>query len=358
MLKKKYLIEKRNVLNEMREHSMTMQEIRFFSIYLSKINARDIKTREVSFPLEDFSKIMDLEKTNIPYIDKVFNTLLQKTVKIPFETEKNRGFSYVQLFKKCTLSCDKTTGKYHVTINAHDDALPLMFEFKEKYFTYELWNALKLKSKNQLRLYEFLKQYEDIGFRVIDIQDLKDFLGIDKDDYERFYDFDKRILEKGQKALKENTDICFEYEPIKVGRKYVKIKFTIMKNENFVDTILLDEFIDKAKMQEEPESVQVVETLDGKSSEVKERQEVIVKTKEEEMPESLLLLAAAVKDEFSTTEMEVIFQTICTKDIEPVLNDIDLGRFHFLSLKYAEMNNRHAQNHITYRFAYFLKMIM
>ena len=30
-------------------------------------------------------------------------------------------------------------------INASDDALPLMFDFKNRYFKYELWNALRLK---------------------------------------------------------------------------------------------------------------------------------------------------------------------------------------------------------------------
>ena len=44
-------------------------------------------------------------------------------------------------------------------IDAHDRALPLMFDFKNKYFKYELWNALRLKSPNQVRMYEILKQW-------------------------------------------------------------------------------------------------------------------------------------------------------------------------------------------------------
>ena len=52
------LVEKRNILNEIRKTNMTLKQLRFFSIYLAKINARDLSTRSVRFPLDDFQKIM------------------------------------------------------------------------------------------------------------------------------------------------------------------------------------------------------------------------------------------------------------------------------------------------------------
>ena len=54
------VVSKRNVLNELRSNNMTLQELRFFSIYLSKINPQDIDTRVARFPLDDFQKIMNL----------------------------------------------------------------------------------------------------------------------------------------------------------------------------------------------------------------------------------------------------------------------------------------------------------
>ena len=52
------VVQKRNVLNELRATNLTLQELRFFSIYLSKINPRDKSTRIVRFQLADFQKIM------------------------------------------------------------------------------------------------------------------------------------------------------------------------------------------------------------------------------------------------------------------------------------------------------------
>lgn len=62
------IIEKRNVLNELRSNNMTVQELRFFSIYLSKINPWDISTRVVRFPIDEFQRIMGFGRLNMAQI--------------------------------------------------------------------------------------------------------------------------------------------------------------------------------------------------------------------------------------------------------------------------------------------------
>jgi plasmid replication initiation protein len=147
---------------------MLLQELRFFSIYLAKINSNDLATRVVRFPLEDFRKIMDFDRLNLQLLKETANSLLQKIVHIPTESG---GFIAFQLFKECVVEKD-ANGEWYVEIDAHDKALPLMFEFKEKYFSYKLWNALNLKSKNQLRMFEILKQYEKKGERTLLLEEL------------------------------------------------------------------------------------------------------------------------------------------------------------------------------------------
>ena len=124
-------VQKRNILNELRANKLTLQEVRFFSIYLSKINPLDISTRFVRFRLEDFQKIMDFDTLNLTQLRSATNSLLGKVVNIP--KENGRGYTAFQLFKKCDIYQDDF-GEWYITIDAHDDALPLMFEFKDKYF--------------------------------------------------------------------------------------------------------------------------------------------------------------------------------------------------------------------------------
>ena len=134
-------------------------------------------------------------------------------------------------------------------IDAHDKALPLMFDFKSHYFKYELWNALRLKSANQVRMYEILKQYEKIGKREIEVRELRELLGVSDNEYSDrtgWSNFKKKVLDSCQQALKDTTDICFTYERGRTGAggKWLTIIFYISRNEDYIDQLTLDEFID------------------------------------------------------------------------------------------------------------------
>lgn len=246
IIKDNFVVTKRNVLNEIRANTMSLQELRFFSIYLSKINPSNTGTRAVRFPIEDFKSIMELGRVNIEHMKAVTNSLLGKVVNVPNDSGGYTGF---QLFKQCVVDVDEE-GEWYVEIDAHDKALPLMFEFKDRYFSYKLWNALRLKSANQLRMYEILKQYERIGERVIPVVELKNLLGIEPSEYPRYGDFRRWVLDSCQAALSENTDIAFTYEPFgRKGRggKIMQLRFIIQKNEGFIDPVSLVEFIRDSK---------------------------------------------------------------------------------------------------------------
>ena len=248
------IVEKRNVLNELRSNNMTVQELRFFSIYLSKIDPYNQDTRCVRFPIEDFQRIMGFGKLNIGQLRASTDSLLCKIVHVP--DEDGRGFRAFQLFKECHIFKGKDE-KWYVEIDAHDKALPLMFDFKNRYFKYELWNALRLKSPNQVRMYEILKQYEKLGRRELTIQELRELLGVGKNEYSDrtgWSNFKKKVLDSCQQALKETTDICYTYERGKVGKggKWLSVVFHIKKNTEYVDQLTLDEFIEQ---QPKPEPI-------------------------------------------------------------------------------------------------------
>ena len=113
------------------------------------------------------------------------------------------------MFKEAVVEKDENE-EWYVEFDSHDKALPLMFAFKNKYFQYELWNALRLKSPNQVRMYEILKQYESLGIRELTLVNLRELLGIEKKEYSgrtSWSDFKKKVLDSCQQALQESTDI-------------------------------------------------------------------------------------------------------------------------------------------------------
>lgn len=326
-IKDNFIIKKRNVLNEIRANSMTLQELRFFSIYLSKINPADVNTRVVRFSVSDFQSIMDLGRINIDYMKQVTTGLLCKVVNMPNEYGGYVGF---QLFKECVVSIDDNA-EWYVEIDAHDKALPLMFEFKERYFSYQLWNALRLRSSNQLRMYEILKQYEKIGTRILPVEELRNLIGIEPDEYKRYGDFKIKVLDACQQALAENTDIKFTYEPYGNrgnGGKILYLKFTIQKNTDYVDQLTLDRFIEYNRQENE------LSPYDSK----------------------MIFLSDACNNEFTVKEIMVLHDIMAENLPHATIHD-ELACYNHLMRKYREMEMRNEKGKIKHRFAYMKSII-
>jgi plasmid replication initiation protein len=344
-LRKNYLVKKRNVLNEVRANNMTLQELRFFSIYLSKINAKDTNTRVVRFSIADFQAIMELDsRLKINDMKRVTDSLLSKVVSVP--TERG-GYDAFQLFKKCKVDIDEM-GEWYVEINAHDDALPLMFEFQSRFFSYQLWNALRLRSSNQLRMYEILKQYEKIGSRVLGIEKLKELLGIGTNEYPRYGDFKNWVLDSCQQALQENTDLKFTYEPYgKKGKggKILFLKFTIEKNAHYVDQLTLAEFIEEQKVGD----------LDGYAPEEKD-DGVDGDALSTVYRERIKFLAEACNNEFSFQEVIVLFNEMKNHLPYSLIKE-EVQCYDYLSDKYQEMLMRNSRTKIKHRFGYLRSII-
>jgi plasmid replication initiation protein len=236
----KFWVEKRNILNDIIAREFTLQELRLFSIYLGRINARDLSTRKVRLTLKQFYRVMGLQTIRIEYLKAITKKLLQKVVSVPTETG---GYNQFQLFKRCTVDKDDY-GQEYFEIDANDDALQLMFNYQKPYFKYDLWNVLNLESVNQFRMYEIVKQGEYNGERTLTIKELRDLLGVNPKEYQKYNDFRRRVLDSCQKALAEKTDIIYTYEPIRAAHgKITSLRFTITKNPNHVDKLNLSAFL-------------------------------------------------------------------------------------------------------------------
>lgn len=330
------IVEKRNVLNELRANNLTLQELRFFSIYLSKINPYNTDTRKVKFKLSDFQKIMDFKTLNIVQLKAATDSLLTKIVHIPKESG---GYTAFQLFKECEIDKD-SSGEWYVSIDAHDKALPLMFDFKDRYFKYELWNALRLRSANQIRMYEILKQYENIGKRELSVSDLRELLGIAPNEYPRWNNFKTRVLDSCQQALKETTDICYTYERGKTGAggKWLTIIFHISKNKEYVDQLTLFEFIGEGGgAAAEPQQLELCDTT----------------------PDSNIdFYAGACENEFTAAEIESIIAIINTMQLPAHDMGTLFAKYHYLLEQYTRFKAIAERTAIANRYSYFYTMIL
>ena len=243
-------IEKSNALNEVRNSRMTISQVRLLSIYLSKINPRDIDSREVSFKLNEYTKIMQFKQTNTTRMIKTAEDLLGLTIRYydqdgRYSSDGLEGFVMCQIFKRFKLY-KNGEGEWIVSIDCHDDALHLMFALQRYYFKYQLWNSLQLTSVKQQRMYDLLKQYEYAGVREISIKDLREELWLTPSEYPRWERFKTRVLDASQEALSNYTDIKFTWEVSGKrgkGGKINYIKFNIEKNNSYVRRLTLNDYL-------------------------------------------------------------------------------------------------------------------
>jgi Initiator Replication protein len=80
-----------------------------------------------------------------------------------------------------------------------------------------------------IRIYDLLKQYENIGKRKLEVQKLKDLLDV-SDKYTLYGSFKQKIILEAQKRLAESADIRFDFEEIKVGKAVNELLFRVYPN--------------------------------------------------------------------------------------------------------------------------------
>ncbi len=80
-----------------------------------------------------------------------------------------------------------------------------------------------------IRIYDLLKQYENIGKRKLEVLRLKELLDV-SDKYALYGSFKQKIILEAQKRLAESADIRFDFEEIKKGKAVHELQFFIYPN--------------------------------------------------------------------------------------------------------------------------------
>jgi len=126
----------------------------------------------------------------------------------------------------------KETNKENLIIEFDPKLYPLLYNIKRKFTAFSLEDALILKSKYSKRIYEMLSQFKDTGIFKVSVQELKERLGLinletRKEEYLKFGEFARAVLEVAKKEINEQTDISFTYVTKKTGKKITDLEFYI-----------------------------------------------------------------------------------------------------------------------------------
>ena len=209
----KALVVKDNKLIEA-HYKLTKLEQHIVLAMVSKIKKNDVEFKRYMMSIKDFfgadygSKYEEMKKAT--------ERLMQKIIKI----REPDGLLQVAWLS----SAKYYEGEGVVELEFSPRLKPYLLKLKEKFTAYELTNVIQFKSTYSIRIYELLKQYENIKSRTITLDELQAMVGTV---YPRYTDFRKNVIEIAEKELKEKADIYFTYNPIKFGRRVNSIEFHI-----------------------------------------------------------------------------------------------------------------------------------
>jgi len=134
-------------------------------------------------------------------------------------------------------SADYIDGEGYVELCFDPKLKPSLLQLKGKFTSCKLEMLLGFKSQYTMRIYMLLKQHERLKERETELQQLRDTLGIGKDQYKLYAHFKACILEPVQKELKAKADLYFEFEEIKYGRRVGAIRFRIFTKKLIESTL-------------------------------------------------------------------------------------------------------------------------
>ena len=110
-----------------------------------------------------------------------------------------------------------------------DSELKNLFLEVKKRIYYHIKYTLNFSCIYSKRFYYYLKSYEDTGWRIDNLDVLREKLQCPKS-YKKYSDFRRFALEPAHEEINSNSDIKFKYEEIKTGNKVTGLKFTIKSN--------------------------------------------------------------------------------------------------------------------------------
>lgn len=210
------------------------------------------EARFARFYVRDYLHKLGVSSNNFREYVQQIEDMRRRDISIPISpTARGLNFMGVSLFSSAEYRLDEM-GDGYIEIEISDKLKPYFLEIaKGDFFYYHILNTRVLRSTYSIKLYLLLKSYRRFGKLEIPLEELRNILEINPEEYKLYKNFKARVLETARLEMEEKNDICFRYEDIRRSRKspVEKIIFYIFDNPN------AKEILEKARKMFEQDKV-------------------------------------------------------------------------------------------------------
>jgi plasmid replication initiation protein len=107
---------------------------------------------------------------------------------------------------------------------------PYISLLAKRFTTIGIEHVAKFRSFYAIRMFELLMQFQSTGERRIALDDLRDILRIGQEQYPKFNDLRKRVIDPSIQEINEKSDYTVEWTKTKAGRRVIGIHFNFCRD--------------------------------------------------------------------------------------------------------------------------------
>lgn len=219
------IVQKSRPLFSLWKASLNLFEYKLLDLYLGKINSHDSSTQTVIITKTEFEKILGTSRLHSDLLDQ----RLQRMVRQIDIDEGGQYPRHVALFQNAYLNMN--TDPYQIELECSNKILDLIFNIeKVGYFKYKLRNILQIESLYSYILFNYLeyhRQKQKVSVWEVDVEELKEILNCNSQIYSTFKRFNDLVLKKCHAELTAKTELRYNYDTVKCGRRVVAIRFEL-----------------------------------------------------------------------------------------------------------------------------------
>lgn len=151
----------------------------------------------------------------------------------------NRYFAYEALTEKGNISVHKSRWTADIAYIENESKVKIVFspavvqfitDLEKRFTSYFLGDISALTSVYAVRMYELIIAWRSVHKTpVFKLSELREKLGILENEYQRMFDFKKRVLDMAIAQINNHTNIFVKYEQHKKGRSICGFSFSFVE---------------------------------------------------------------------------------------------------------------------------------
>jgi len=202
-------------------YALSRSEIDIVLTLLTAIKKEDKDFKDYEFTIGELEKKTG-RRWDVKQLKSTIKSLMSKPLELPVEHDED--FEIVNWFSYFKYS---HTGL--ITCRFEKALKPFLIELSGVRILADFRHLLPINSSYSKRMYLLLKEYDKIGIRTFNVEELQDILKVPKS-LKIYNRFKEKVLKRAETDINKFTDIEVNFTEKKRARKVIEITYTIRKN--------------------------------------------------------------------------------------------------------------------------------